>query len=60
MFVFHGIPFVEGTEVKVVGEVQMEGPQGPRVTGPEEMAGQFHAELMVALPRWKQRLGDSG
>jgi hypothetical protein len=36
----------------------MDGPKGPRVTGPEEMAGQFHAELIVALPGWKQRLSE--
>jgi len=28
----------------------MDGPEGPRVTGPEEMAGRFHAELIVAVP----------
>jgi len=36
----------------------MDGPEGPRVTGPEEMAGRFHAELIVAVPIWKQRLAE--
>jgi hypothetical protein len=36
----------------------MDGAEGPRLTGPEEMAGRFHAELMVAMPGWKQRLGE--
>ena len=36
----------------------MDGAEGPRVTGPEEMAGRFHAELIVAVPGWKQRLAE--
>lgn len=36
----------------------MDGAEGPRVTGPEEMAGRFHAELIVAVPVWKQRLAE--
>jgi hypothetical protein len=48
--------FVCVKEGKSVGDVQMEGPDRPRVTGPEEMAGRFHAELISAMPGWKQRL----
>lgn len=58
MLVSPGVFFVCAKEGKIVGDVQMEGPDGPRVTGPEEMAGRFHAELIVALPGWKQRLAE--
>jgi hypothetical protein len=34
----------------------MDGPKSPPVKSPEEMGGRFHAELMTALPEWKNRL----
>ena len=41
-----------------MGEAQVDGLDGPRVTGPEEMAGRFYAELTAAMPGWKQRLAE--
>jgi hypothetical protein len=34
----------------------MDGPDTPYVQSSEEMAGRFQAELLTALPRWKERL----
>ena len=39
-----------------MGDYRMDGPDTPCVRSPEEMAGRFQAELMTALPRWKERL----
>jgi len=39
-----------------MGDCGVEGPNGPSVKSPEEMAGRFHAELMTNLPGWRERL----
>lgn len=39
-----------------MGGCGVDGPGGPYVESPEEMAGRFHSELMTALPSWKERL----
>jgi hypothetical protein len=39
-----------------MGEIRVDGRDGPRVGGAEEMAGRFHGELIAALPGWKERL----
>ncbi len=41
-----------------MGEAHVDGPDGTRVTGPEEMAGRFYAELTAAIPAWKQPLAE--
>jgi hypothetical protein len=40
----------------VTGGIRVDGRDGPRVVGAEEMAGRFHGELIAALPGWKERL----
>ena len=40
-----------------MGDYHVDGPDTPCVRSPEEMAGRFQAELMTALPGWKERLG---
>jgi hypothetical protein len=40
-----------------MGDYRVDGPNTPCVRSPEEMAGRFQAELMTALPAWKERLG---
>src|SRR5437899_10436217 len=40
-----------------MGDYRVDGPETPCVRSPEEMAGRFQAELMTALPGWKERLG---
>jgi len=40
-----------------MGDYRVDGPNTPCVQSPEEMAGRFQAELMTALPGWKDRLG---
>ncbi len=40
-----------------MGDYHVDGPDTPCVRSSEEMAGRFHAELMTALPGWKERLG---
>ena len=40
-----------------MGDCRVDGPDTPCVRSPEEMAGRFQAELMTALPGWKERLG---
>jgi hypothetical protein len=39
-----------------MGDYRVDGPNSPIVRSPEEMAGRFQAELMTALPDWKERL----
>lgn len=39
-----------------MGEIRVDGRDGPRVGGAEEMAGRFHGELIAVLPNWKERL----
>lgn len=39
-----------------MGACRVAGPTGPTIESVEEMAGQFHAELLTFLPAWKQRL----
>jgi len=39
-----------------MGGCRVDGPDTPYVESPEEMAGRFQAELLTALPRWKERL----
>lgn len=39
-----------------MGDCRMDGPKTPPVKSPEEMGGRFQAELMTALPGWKNRL----
>lgn len=39
-----------------MGEYRVDGPGGPCVESPEQMAGRFHSEMITALPKWKQRL----
>ena len=41
-----------------MGDCRVDGPDSPPVESPEEMIGRFQAELMTALPDWKQRLKD--
>jgi len=43
-------------EVRVVGEYRVDGRNSPLVKSAEEMVGRFQAELMTALPDWKERL----
>jgi hypothetical protein len=40
-----------------MGDYRVDGPDTPCVRSPEEMAGRFQAELMTALPGWRERLG---
>ncbi|MEO5937046.1 MAG: hypothetical protein ABIP81_07515 [Terriglobales bacterium] len=40
----------------LMGDVRVDGRNSPPVTSPEEMVGRFQAELMSALPGWKERL----
>jgi len=42
-----------------MGDIRVDGLDGSCVSGPEEMAGRFHAELFVLLPSWKQRLAEA-
>lgn len=39
-----------------MGDCRVDGKNSPPVKSPEEMAGRFQAELMTALPDWKERL----
>ena len=39
-----------------MGDVRVDGPNSPLVKSPEEMVGRFQAELISALPGWKERL----
>jgi len=41
-----------------MGECRVDGRDSPPVRSAEEMVGRFRAELMTALPGWKQRLRD--
>lgn len=41
-----------------MGDYRVDGPHSPCVQSPEEMVGRFQAELMTALPGWKQRLAE--
>jgi hypothetical protein len=41
-----------------MGGAQVDSSKAPFVTSPEEMAGKFHAELMMVLPALKKRLID--
>src|SRR5512139_4010289 len=41
-----------------MGECRVDGRDSPPVKSAEEMVGWFQAELMTALPGWKQRLHD--
>lgn len=41
-----------------MGGAQVDSSSAPFVTSPEEMAGKFHAELMMQMPAWKKRLAD--
>ena len=43
----------------VMGEIRVDGQDGSGVSGPEEMAGRFHAELFMRLPGWKQQLAEA-
>lgn len=43
-------------EAEVMGECHVDGPSSPPVRSAEEMVGRFQAELMTALPSWKERL----
>jgi hypothetical protein len=43
----------------VVGECRVDGRDSPPVKSPEEMVGRFQAELITALPGWKNRLRDN-
>jgi hypothetical protein len=42
-----------------MGDFRVDGPGGPCVESSEQMAGRFHAELITALPKWKQQLWSS-
>jgi hypothetical protein len=42
-----------------MGDCRVDGKDSPPVSSPEEMAGRFQAELMTALPGWKQQLLDN-
>jgi hypothetical protein len=39
-----------------MGDVRVDGPASPCVQSPEEMIGRFQAELISALPAWKERV----
>ena len=39
-----------------MGECRVDGKDGPPVQSAEEMVGRFQAELMTALPGWRERL----
>jgi hypothetical protein len=39
-----------------MGDCRVDGKSSPPVESPEEMVGRFQAELITALPGWKQRL----
>ena len=39
-----------------MGECRVDGAQGPPVQSAEEMVGRFQAELMTAVPGWRERL----
>jgi hypothetical protein len=39
-----------------MGGCRVNGPDTPYIQSPEEMGGRFQAELMTALPGWKERL----
>lgn len=39
-----------------MGDCRVDGKDSPPVESPEEMVGRFQAELMTALPGWKERL----
>ena len=39
-----------------MGECRVDGKNSPPVESPEEMVGRFQAELITALPGWKERL----
>ena len=39
-----------------MGDCRVAGKNSPPVKSPEEMVGRFQAELITALPGWKQRL----
>jgi hypothetical protein len=41
-----------------MGGAQVDSSKAPFVTSPEEMAGKFHAELMMVMPALKKRLID--
>jgi len=43
-------------EALVMGECRVDEKNAPPVESPEEMVGRFQAELMTALPCWKERL----
>jgi hypothetical protein len=43
----------------LMGEIRVDGQDGSGVSGPEEMAGRFHAELFMRLPGWKQQLAEA-
>jgi len=39
-----------------MGDCRVDGPNAPRVRSAEEMVGRFQAELISALPGWRERL----
>ena len=39
-----------------MGDVRVDGPNSPPVKSSEEMIGRFQAELISALPGWKERV----
>jgi hypothetical protein len=39
-----------------MGEVKVDGPDGPSIKTVEEMAGRFSAELMTLMPGWRDKL----
>jgi hypothetical protein len=43
-------------EALVMGDCRVEGPNTPPLKSAEEMVGRFQAELITALPGWKERL----
>jgi hypothetical protein len=43
-------------EALVMGDCRVDEKNSPPVESPEEMVGRFQAELITALPGWKQRL----
>ena len=43
-------------EARLMGDCRVEGPNSPPVESAEEMVGRFQAELITALPAWKEQL----
>jgi len=39
-------------------DLRMDSEDGLVVSSPEQMCGQFHSELMMQLPQWRQRLSE--